>query len=66
MAAIQAATSVGAELLDMTDQVGSLEAGMFADIIAVPGNPLVDLSTLERVVFVMKGGKVVKQPADYD
>ena len=66
MAAIQAATSVGAELLDMTDQVGSLEAGKFADIIAVPGNPLVDLSTLERVVFVMKGGKVVKQPADYD
>ena len=66
MAAIQAATSVGAELLDMTDQVGSLEAGKFADIIAVPGNPLVDLSTLERVVFVMKGGKVVKQSANYD
>ena len=66
MAAIQAATSVGAELLYMADQVGSLESGKFADIIAIPGNPLVDISALERVTFVMKGGRVIKQPSTDD
>ena len=66
MAAIQAATSVGAELLDMSDRVGSLEVGKFADIVAVTGNPLVDLNTLERVTFVMKGGEVIKQTVNHD
>ena len=47
----------------MADQVGSLESGKFADIIAIPGNPLVDVSALERVTFVMKGGRVIKQPS---
>ena len=66
MAAIQAATSVGADLLNMANQVGTLEAGKLADIIAVPGNPLIDITTLERVTFVMKGGVIITQPSPND
>ena len=58
--AIRAATTSGAELLGWQDRVGSLEAGKFADIVAVPGNPLSDIKQLEHVSFVMKGGIVVK------
>ena len=61
MEAIQSATSVAAAFLDIADTHGSLEAGKQADIIAVPGNPLDDITALERVSFVMKGGKVYKQ-----
>jgi imidazolonepropionase-like amidohydrolase len=43
------------------DRVGSIEKGKFADLIAVSGNPLTDITELQRVKFVMKGGKVVKQ-----
>ena len=57
---LRAATLGGAELLGWQDRIGSLEAGKFADIIAVAGNPLTDIHQLERVVFVMKGGVVVK------
>ena len=57
---LRAATLGGAELLGWQDRVGSLEAGKFADIIAVAGNPLNDIQQVERVVFVMKGGVVVK------
>jgi imidazolonepropionase-like amidohydrolase len=53
---------VAAELLEWEDRVGTLEAGKLADIIAVSGDPLEDLSELERVIFVMKGGEVVKAP----
>jgi imidazolonepropionase-like amidohydrolase len=60
--AIQAGTRVGAELLGWDDRLGTLEAGKVADIIAVTGNPLEDISTLERVSFVMIGGKIAKQP----
>lgn len=58
--AIRAATTVAAELLGWQDRIGSLEAGKLADVIAVTGDPLSDIKTLERVVFVMKGGVVVK------
>ena len=60
--AIRSATLTAAELLNMQADLGTLEAGKWADIIAVPGNPLQDLRTLERVAFVMKGGAVVKRP----
>jgi imidazolonepropionase-like amidohydrolase len=62
MEAIQAGTRVGAELLQWDDRLGTIEAGKLADIIAVPGNPLDDLSALERVSFVMIGGTVAKRP----
>ncbi len=60
-AAIQSATSVGADLLNMTDKIGRLSRGKYADIIAVPDNPLVDIHALENVSFVMKGGEIIKQ-----
>ncbi|HEU4888085.1 MAG TPA: amidohydrolase family protein [Thermoanaerobaculia bacterium] len=58
--AIRAATLTGAELLGWQDRIGSLEPGKLADVIAVKGNPLADIHQLEQVVFVMKGGVVVK------
>jgi imidazolonepropionase-like amidohydrolase len=60
MQAIQAATVHAAELIGWPDTVGAIEQGRFADIIAVEGNPLDDVSLLEDVRFVMKGGKVYK------
>src|SRR5579864_7111045 len=60
--ALRSATTSAAELLGWSDQVGSIEAGKFADIVAVPGDPLADVSQLEKVDFVMKGGKVYKKP----
>lgn len=59
MQSIQAATVNAADLLGWSDRVGSIEIGRFADIIAVSGDPLADVTTLERVTFVMKGGQVV-------
>jgi imidazolonepropionase-like amidohydrolase len=58
--AIQAATVNAADLLGWTGKVGSLEPGAWADIVAVEGDPLKDVTTLERVKFVMKGGEVVR------
>jgi len=58
--AIQAATVNAADLLGWQGKVGSLEPGTWADIVAVDGDPLKDVTTLERVKFVMKGGDVVK------
>jgi imidazolonepropionase-like amidohydrolase len=60
MDAIIGATSLNAEALGLRDQVGSLAAGMQADLIAVDGDPLTDITALRRVVFVMRGGKVYK------
>ncbi len=60
--ALRSATTSAAQLLGWSDQVGSIEAGKFADIVAVPGDPLTDVSRLEKVDFVMKGGKVYKKP----
>jgi imidazolonepropionase-like amidohydrolase len=60
MQAIRAGTSVPAELLGWGDKVGTIEAGKWADIVAVSGDPLKDITELQRVVFVMKGGAVQK------
>jgi imidazolonepropionase-like amidohydrolase len=60
MQAIQAGTSVNAELLGWQERLGSVEVGKLADVIAVPGDPLRDLSVLERVSFVMKDGHVIQ------
>jgi len=60
LAAIQAGTVNAADLLGWSDRVGSLEPGHYADLIAVDGDPLQDITTLQRVKFVMKGGAVVK------
>jgi imidazolonepropionase-like amidohydrolase len=61
MQAIRAATIVAAQLMETADQVGSLEVGKLADIVAVPGNPLQDITALERVSFVMKDGVIVRK-----
>ena len=61
MQAIQAGTRVGAELLGWQDRVGTIEPGKLADLVAVAGDPLQDISELERVVFVMLGGNVIKR-----
>jgi imidazolonepropionase-like amidohydrolase len=58
--AIESSVEVAAEMMGMQNQIGSIEKGKYADLIAVTGNPLEDISELERVKFVMKGGKVVK------
>jgi imidazolonepropionase-like amidohydrolase len=58
--AIQAATTVNAEVFGWQDRIGSIDAGKYADIIAVSGDPLADITELQRVKFVMKGGKVIK------
>lgn len=59
--ALQSATIVNAEVLEMETQIGQIEKGFYADIIAVDGNPLKDIKTMENVTFVMKGGKVYKE-----
>jgi len=58
--ALQAGTIVNAEVLGWQDRVGSIAAGKYADIVAVPGDPLTDITELKRVSFVMKGGKVIR------
>jgi imidazolonepropionase-like amidohydrolase len=58
--AIQAATLSGAELMGWQDRLGSIEKGKYADLIAVSGDPLTDITELERVKFVMKGGEEVR------
>jgi len=60
MQAIQSATLVAAELLDHTDQLGSIQAGKYADLVAVKSDPLKDIAVLENISWVMKGGVVYK------
>jgi imidazolonepropionase-like amidohydrolase len=60
MQAITCATKVNAEILKKENEIGTVEVGKFADIIAVKGDPLKDISELQRVKFVMIGGKIVK------
>jgi len=64
MQAIQAATSNAADLLGHSKELGSIKAGKYADMIAVGGDPLKDISLLENVAFVMKDGTVYKQPGN--
>jgi len=58
--AIQSGTIINAEALGWQDQIGSLEKGKYADLVAVSGDPLADITELQRVKFVMKGGKVIR------
>jgi imidazolonepropionase-like amidohydrolase len=60
--ALKSATVTAAELLGMQDKVGTIEAGKLADIVAVPGDPLADVTFLEKVDFVMKDGVVYRKP----
>jgi len=61
LAAIQAGTLHGAKLLGWQDQIGTLKPGYQADVVAVPGNPLEDISALEKVSFVMKAGVIYRK-----
>jgi imidazolonepropionase-like amidohydrolase len=58
--ALQAGTIVNAQVMGWDGQIGSITKGKFADLVAVPGDPLADITELGRVTFVMKGGKVVR------
>ena len=60
--AIRSATLTAAELMGMKDSLGTIESGKLADIVAVPGDPLANVSVMEKVDFVMKGGVVVRKP----
>jgi imidazolonepropionase-like amidohydrolase len=61
MSAIVSATRVNAEILGWSDRVGTLEPGKLADLVAVPGDPLRDITATERVGFVMKAGVVYRE-----
>jgi imidazolonepropionase-like amidohydrolase len=58
--AIQSGTIVNAESMGWSDRIGSIDKGKYADLIAVAGDPLADITELQRVKFVMKGGKVIR------
>jgi imidazolonepropionase-like amidohydrolase len=62
MQAIQSATSVAAKVMAWEDRVGALVPGRYGDLVAVKGDPLVDITLLERPVAVVKGGEIVKAP----
>jgi imidazolonepropionase-like amidohydrolase len=66
LGALQAATINGAELLGKDGEVGTIEPGHYADIVAVQGDPLADITVMEHVAFVMQGGKIIKDPARPD
>jgi len=63
MTAMVSANSLGAEAMGLGDQIGSIAPGMQADIIALDGDPVKDITAVRRVVFVMKGGVVYKNVA---
>lgn len=58
--ALQSGTTINAQALGWQDQIGSIDPGKYADLIAVSGDPLADITELQRVKFVMKGGKIIK------
>lgn len=61
METIKTATQYASTVLEMDQQIGTLEAGKFADVVAVKGNPLEDITLLEQIDFVMKEGKIYKR-----
>jgi imidazolonepropionase-like amidohydrolase len=63
--AIRSATTAAADLLGMSGQIGVIEKGAYADLVAVAGDPLKDVAVLARVDFVMKGGEVVRGPSPH-
>ena len=63
MDAMVSANSLAAQSMNLQDTIGALAPGLEADIIALDGDPLTDITAVRRVVFVMKGGKVYKSPA---
>jgi len=58
--AIQSGTIVNAEAMGWQEQIGAIETGKYADLVAVSGDPLADITELQRVKFVMKGGRIIK------
>ena len=60
MDALMSATSVAAQSMKLGDSIGTLKPGMLADVIAVRGNPLTDITALKRVLFVMRDGRVYR------
>ncbi|HEX5869604.1 MAG TPA: amidohydrolase family protein [Longimicrobium sp.] len=63
MESIVAGTSNAARLMGWENRIGSLRPGLFADVVAVPGDPTRDIRALERPLFVMKNGVIYTQPA---
>jgi imidazolonepropionase-like amidohydrolase len=61
LAAIQAGTLNGAKLLGWQDKIGALKPGYAADVVAVPGNPIDDITALQKVSFVMKNGAIFRK-----
>src|ERR1700677_2469336 len=61
MASLISATRINAQIIHLDDRIGTVEAGKLADLVAVPGNPLTDITATERVGFVMKGGLIYRQ-----
>jgi imidazolonepropionase-like amidohydrolase len=57
---VQSGTIVNAQMLGWQDQIGSVETGKYADIVAMSDDPLADISALQRIKFVMKGGKIIR------
>jgi imidazolonepropionase-like amidohydrolase len=66
LGALQAATINAATMLEKDNEVGTLEPGRYADIVAVQGDPLSDITVMEHVAFVMQGGRIIKDPAHPD